>query len=42
MEDEIKSLHIKRSQKDYSMSLKISVVREVGSGGIGICTDWSG
>ena len=35
MEDEINGLYIKRSQKDYSMSFKLSVVREVESGAIG-------
>ncbi|MDY3978801.1 MAG: helix-turn-helix domain-containing protein [Tidjanibacter sp.] len=37
MEDEINGLYIKRSQKDYSMSFKLSVVREIEQGGIGIC-----
>ncbi|MEG1983150.1 MAG: hypothetical protein RR037_05390, partial [Alistipes sp.] len=37
MEEEIKSLYIKRSQNDYPLSFKMSVVREVESGGRGIC-----
>jgi transposase-like protein len=34
MEESIKSLYIKYSQKDYSMSFKLSVVRKVNSGSI--------
>lgn len=37
MEEELKSLYIKRTQKDYSMSFKLSVVREVEQTGIGVC-----
>ncbi len=37
MKDKIKSLYIKRTQKDYSLSFKLSVVQEVESGSIGIC-----
>ena len=36
MEKEINSLYIKRTQRDYSMSFKLSVVQEVESGSIGI------
>ena len=36
MEDKFKSLYIKRTQKDYPMSFKLSVVREVESGSIGV------
>lgn len=34
MEDEIKSLYIKRTQRDYPMSFKLSVVKEIESGSI--------
>lgn len=36
MKDDIKSLYIKRTQKDYSLSFKLSVVREVERGLIGV------
>jgi transposase len=36
-EKELKSLYIKRTQKDYTMSFKLSVVREVETTGIGLC-----
>lgn len=36
MEEEIKWLYIKRTQKDYPQSFKLSVVREVEQGSIGI------
>lgn len=36
MKEEIKSLCIKRSQKDYPMSFKLSVVQEVESGELSI------
>jgi len=36
MEDKHKSLYIKRTQKDYTLSFKLSVVREVESGAIGV------
>ena len=36
MEDKVKSLYIKRTQKDYSLSFKLNVVREVESGSIGV------
>ena len=34
MEKDLKSLYIKRTQKDYSLSFKLAVVREVESGAI--------
>ncbi len=37
MKAETKSLYIKRTQKDYTMSFKLSVVREIESTGIGLC-----
>ncbi|KAA6345082.1 hypothetical protein EZS27_007317 [termite gut metagenome] len=36
MKRERKSLILKRTQKDYSMSFKLSVVQEIESGTIGI------
>ena len=36
MEEDYKSLYYKRTQRDYSMSFKLSVVREVESGFIGV------
>jgi transposase-like protein len=36
MEEDHKSLYYKRTQRDYSMSFKLSVVREVESGFIGV------
>lgn len=36
MDKNIKSLYIKRTQKDYSLEFKLSVVREVESGSIGV------
>lgn len=36
MKERVKSLYIKRTQKDYSLSFKLSVVREVESGLISI------
>jgi transposase-like protein len=36
MEEDYKSLYYKRTQRDYSMSFKLSVVREVESGLIGV------
>ncbi|MEG1545547.1 MAG: transposase [Tannerellaceae bacterium] len=36
MEDKIKGLYIKRTQRDYPMSFKMSVVREVESGELSI------
>lgn len=36
MEERMKSLYIRRTQKDYPMSFKLSVVREVERGVIGI------
>ena len=36
MKERVKSLYIKRTQKDYSLSFKLSVVREVESGFISI------
>lgn len=36
MEDNFKSLYIKRTQKDYPMSFKLSVVKEIESGSIGV------
>jgi hypothetical protein len=35
MEEELKSLYIKRTQKDYTMSFKLSVVLEMETTGIG-------
>ena len=32
MEKEEKSVYVKRSQKDYSMSFKLEVVKEIESG----------
>lgn len=32
MEEQLKSLYIKRTQKDYSLSLKLQIVKEVESG----------
>ena len=34
MEEKSKSLYIKRTQRDYPMSFKLAVVREVESGAI--------
>lgn len=34
MEEKIKSLYIKRTQRDYPLSFKLAVVREVESGAI--------
>lgn len=36
MEEDYKNLYYKRTQRDYSMSFKLSVVREVESGFIGV------
>lgn len=36
MDNNMKSLYIKRTQKDYSLEFKLSVVREVESGSIGV------
>lgn len=36
MEEDYKSLYYKRTQRDYSMSFKLAVVREVESGSIGV------
>ena len=36
MEEDYKSLYYKRTQRDYSLSFKLSVVREVESGFIGV------
>jgi transposase-like protein len=36
MEEDYKSLYYKRTQRDYSMSFKLSVVREVENGFIGV------
>lgn len=36
MKGNLKSLNIKRTQKDYSLSFKLQVVREVDSGSIGV------
>ena len=36
MEEDYKSLYYKRTQRDYSMSFKLSVVREVECGFIGV------
>lgn len=36
MEKDYKSLYYKRTQRDYSMSFKLAVVREVESGFIGV------
>jgi hypothetical protein len=36
MDKNIKDLYIKHIQKDYSLNFKLSVVREVESGTIGI------
>ena len=36
MEDNSKDLYVRRTQKDYSLSFKLNVVREVESGNIGI------
>lgn len=36
MEEKYKSLFVKRTQKDYPMNFKLSVVREVESGSIGV------
>lgn len=36
MEDHLKSLYIKRTQKDYSLSLKLQIVKEVESGELSI------
>lgn len=36
MEEKLKSLYIKRTQRDYSLSFKLRVVREVDSGAIGV------
>ena len=36
MKERVKSLYIKRTQKDYSLSFKLSVVQEVESGFISI------
>ena len=36
MSKDLKSLYIKRTQKDYSLEFKLSVVREIESGSIGI------
>ncbi len=36
MEDKIKGLYTRRTQKDYTLSFKLQVVREVESGSIGI------
>jgi transposase len=35
MEEKFKSLYIKRTQRDYPLSFKIAIVREVESGAIG-------
>lgn len=36
MEEKFKGLYIKRTQKDYPLSFKLQVVREVESGSIGV------
>jgi transposase len=36
MEEHIRSLYIKRTQKDYPLSFKLAVVQEVSSGAIGV------
>jgi transposase-like protein len=35
MEERFKSLYIKRTQRDYPLSFKMAIVREVESGAIG-------
>lgn len=36
MEEEIKSLYIKRTQRDYTMSFKLSVVQEIERGELSV------
>ena len=36
MGEEIKSLYIKRTQRDYSLGFKLSVVREIEQGDLSI------
>lgn len=36
MKSNVKSLYIKRTQKDYPLSFKLNVVREIESGSIGV------
>ena len=36
MKEELKSLYVKRTQKDYSLSLKLQIVKEIEAGKLGI------
>lgn len=36
MKEPLKTLYVKRTQKDYSLSLKLQIVREIEAGKLGI------
>lgn len=36
MKEQLETLYVKRTQKDYSLSLKLQIVKEIESGNLGI------